>query len=375
VAEGKSQLILLLLGHIKPTTTANSGTTRGLVSATLNLLTGHPPRTITVLCRFPENFAQKPKVFGELSLMIHQAMTRDDMDISWLCDSERKSNVCLITEPRVPRLYFGEGCRAAVLAGILSDAQRFGHFFADSMSSSSAYDIFSLVSGLAVSYPPFRHALTRILIDDPGILELSAVRTRFKKLIHEPWKALRESHPQYALTPPVVILRFNSKRHGKELFRPICQFGSMRHSSPLLWITSVCPSFQLPIQDSLDLLMPVRYFRLPVCYSEGAVDTALVLHHKFTAFRHKHKEVFDDNEVWPSEEQMSQMTSVVSGVFELIDVIIQFIDWMDDGGPRAHLQTFLAYMVDFPSPSDDRRFSLLTTSIFARFRISLRISF
>jgi hypothetical protein len=63
--------------------------------------------------------------------------------------------------------------------------------------------------------------------------------------------------------------------------------------------------------------------------------------------------------MWPSEEQMSQLIRIVSGVFEFVDVIIQFIDWTEDGGPRAHLETFLAYMVDSPSPSDEQPYCAL----------------
>jgi hypothetical protein len=60
--------------------------------------------------------------------------------------------------------------------------------------------ISKIAAGLAAYYPPFRRILTRELVDNPGILDLPA-RTRFKKLIHEPWKSLRESHPHYIATP------------------------------------------------------------------------------------------------------------------------------------------------------------------------------
>ncbi|EKM83229.1 hypothetical protein AGABI1DRAFT_89804 [Agaricus bisporus var. burnettii JB137-S8] len=205
------------------------------------------------------------------------------------------------------------------------------------------------------SYPPYRRILARELVDNPGILELST-HTRFRKLIHEPWKALRESHPQYITTPPVLVL-FLSKlefiKWDEELLRSIYEFGSSQHSSPLLWIISIDTNLKLAIQDLLHPFPPFRYSRLPVSYKEGPADAALILHHRFSALRDKHKNMFDEDEVWPSEKQMSQLIMIVSGVVVFVDVIIQFIDWKDGGGPKSHLETFLAYMIDSPSPSNE----------------------
>ncbi|XP_006459566.1 hypothetical protein AGABI2DRAFT_142061 [Agaricus bisporus var. bisporus H97] len=206
-------------------------------------------------------------------------------------------------------------------------------------------------------YPPYRRILTRVLIDNPRILELST-RTRFRKLIHQPWQALRESHPQYFNPPPVFILAWDSQRDGKELLRSIYELDSPPHSSSLLWIIST-DNIKLPIQDLLHPFSPFQYYRLPVCYKEGPSDAALILHHRFSALRHEHKEMFDKDEVWPSEEQMPQLIRVVAGVFETVEAMIQFIDWEDDGGPKAHLETFLAYMVNSPSPSDERPYCAL----------------
>ncbi|XP_006459576.1 hypothetical protein AGABI2DRAFT_116538 [Agaricus bisporus var. bisporus H97] len=69
--------------------------------------------------------------------------------------------------------------------------------------------------------------------------------------------------------------------------------------------------------------------------------------------------MFDEDEVWPSEGQMSQLIRVFTGVFETVEVMIQFVDWKGDGGPKAHLETFLAYMVNSPSPSDERPYCAL----------------
>jgi hypothetical protein len=196
------------------------------------------------------------------------------------------------------------------------------------------------------------------LIDNPRISELP-LRIRFKKLIHEPWKALQESHPQYIATPPVIILRWHSKRHNEEIFHSLCELSSSSSSSSLVWIISIDPRIKLPVEDLLDPLVPFRYIRPSFCYLGARLDTISILFYQFHALRFLHPEVLDHGRIWPSAVQFLQLTKIISGVFEFIDVIFQFVHWKGDGGPRAHLETFLAYMVDSPLPSDDQPYCAL----------------
>ncbi|KAF7777696.1 hypothetical protein Agabi119p4_3768 [Agaricus bisporus var. burnettii] len=305
--------------------------------------------------RLPESFGVNEPV-SEPFMHIHKVFTREV--ISWLCDAKKRSNIYLIAEPQVSMTEFSlRNTRAHVFSNVCYNAQRFGlpmrnepYGFWD--------DIDSIIAELAASYPPYRRILARELVDNPGILELST-HTRFRKLIHEPWKALRESHPQYITTPPVLVL-FLSKSEfiewDEEFLRSIYEFGSSQHSSPLLWIISVDTTLKLAIQDLLHPFPSFQYFRLPVSYEECPADAALILHHRFSAFRDMHKNMFDEDEVWPSEKQMSRLIMIVSGIVGFVEVIIRFIDWEDGGGPKSHLETFLAYMVHSPSPSDERPF-------------------
>jgi hypothetical protein len=291
-------------------------------------------------------------------LNIHKDLTREV--ISWLCDSQRKSNVYVIAEPPTPKIYASGGSRqrnyytwansrASVFATICSGAHRFGDEQARHWDTIS-----TLAAGLAAYYPPFRLILTKKLVDNPGILDLPA-RTRFKKLVHEPWKVLRESHPHYIATPPVVVLRCNFEEI-EEVFHSFCESGLSPRSSPLLWIISIDTDFIPPPLDPLDSF---QYIRLPVRYNDGPSDTALILHHRFSTLRQKYEKMFDRDEVWPSEEQMSHLIRLFSGVFESIDAVINFVDSRDGGGPRVHLETFLTYMADSPSPSDERPYCAL----------------
>ncbi|KAF7771647.1 hypothetical protein Agabi119p4_5958 [Agaricus bisporus var. burnettii] len=296
-----------------------------------------------------------PKIVNDPFLSIRKALTRDI--ISWLCDSKRRSNVYLIVEQQKPTLHTNENTRAHLFANICNKAQRFGLPIRDNPNS-LWHGIDPLMGELAAFCPSYCRILTKALVDNPGIFSLPT-RTRFKKLIHEPWKALQESHPQYITAPPVVVLRWDSKLLDEELLRSICEPGSSQHSSSLLWIISIDTNLKFAMQDLLHPFPPFRYSTLPVSYKEGYADAALILHHRFSALRHKHKEMFDEDQVWPSEKQMSHLIRIVSGVAGFVEVIIHFVDWEDDGGPGARLETFLTYMVDSPSPSDERPFHAL----------------
>jgi hypothetical protein len=280
-------------------------------------------------------------------LNIYTGLTREI--ISWLCDSKRKSTVYLIAELLRRKYNIEIPTRGSILAGICHDADR--------LEDNIGFDLNDLIGELAACYPPYRHVLTGLLIDNPGILALPT-RTRFKKLINEPWKALQESHPQYITTPPVIVLHWHSD-DDEELLYSILEFNSSRHPSPLLWIISIDRSEKLPIRDLLDPFASFRYIRLPVCYDDGPSDAALILHHKFDTIRRKYKEMLNPGRKWPSDEQMLRLSRIVSGVLESIDVIVNFVDLKDGGGPEAHLETFLACMVDSPSPSDERPYCAL----------------
>ncbi|EKM78934.1 hypothetical protein AGABI1DRAFT_129206 [Agaricus bisporus var. burnettii JB137-S8] len=292
---------------------------------------------------------------SEQSMSIHRTLTREI--ISWLCDSKRRSNVYLVAEPQMPTTYSYRNRRARVFANVCYDAQRFGLPFQNDPDS-LGHGIHSLITELAAVYHPYRRIVTREMIDNPGIPKLST-RTLFNKLIRAPWKALQESHPHYTTTPPVVVLHWDSEYLDKELLHSICEFGSSPYSSSLLWIISIDANIKLPIRDLLHPSVPFQYFRLPICYNEGPADVALILHGRFSALRREYEAGFDEDEIWPSEKQMSQLARVVSGLFGFVEVIIQFVDWEDDGGPRAHLETLLAYMIDSPSPSDERPYCAL----------------
>ncbi|EKM79000.1 hypothetical protein AGABI1DRAFT_129265 [Agaricus bisporus var. burnettii JB137-S8] len=293
---------------------------------------------------------------SEAFLSIHKDLTREV--VSWLCDSGRRSNVYLIEEAQTRTENVNENFRANVFASICYDAHRFGL----PLRGAPGYppmNIFQLCAVLAAHYPPFRRILTEILLDYTEILNLPT-RTRFKKLIYEPWKSLQISHPQYVATPPVIVLRCDDPAFwDEELLRSIYEFASPRQALPLLWIISFNPEFELPIQDLFDFFECPLLTRVPVCYNDAPADTELFLHHRFSIIHQKHKEMFTEHEVWPSEEQMSHLTRIFLGSFDAVDIVTQFVDWDGNGGPTAHLKTFLAYMVGSPSPSDERPYCAL----------------
>ncbi|EKM78996.1 hypothetical protein AGABI1DRAFT_129262 [Agaricus bisporus var. burnettii JB137-S8] len=295
----------------------------------------------------------------EPCLNVHKDLTRGI--ISWLSDSERRSNVYLIEEAQTRTKnvneYFG-----ANVATICGDTHRLGLPLRDALVLPP--NISRLCAALAAHYPPFRLILTKILFDNTEIRNLPK-RTQFKKLIYEPWKALQISHPQYVAAPPVIVLRWYDPTFwpwDEELLRSIYEFASPRQALPLLWIISFSPEFKLPIQDLFHSFERPRITRLPVSYNDAHTEAESFLRHRLRILCQKHKEMFTKHEVWPSEEQMSHLTRIFLGSFDAVDAVdaaVQFIDWEGDGGPKAHLEVFLAYMVDSPSPSDERQYCAL----------------
>jgi hypothetical protein len=273
--------------------------------------------------------------------------------ISWLCDSKRKTNVCWIVEPPLSPSS-GANSRANVIASICCDADRLGGQLLFS-------PIRSVTAQLAARYPPYRRILAKRLVDNPRMFQLPT-RVLFKKLIYELWKVVQESHPQYIAAPPVIVLHCNDD-YIDEIFSSICEFSLYPHSSSLLWIVSVGWMVKLPIRGLIDPLPRFGIIKHPVRYDDGASDAAFILRH---AFRKVRPRSFDDplrlepedtyrrREEWPSDEQISHLARIVSGVLESIDVVIAFVNRQDGGAPEAYLETFLGYMIDSPSPSDER---------------------
>jgi hypothetical protein len=98
---------------------------------------------------------------------------------------------------------------------------------------------------------------------------------------------------------------------------------------------------KLPIHDLIHPLMPVGYYPVPVCYPDGPSDAALILRHQFRALCHRYyHEISDREEEWPSDERMSHLIRIVSGVIESIEAITGFVDRADGGGPKAHCRHF-----------------------------------
>jgi hypothetical protein len=280
-------------------------------------------------------------------LSIYEDLTREI--ISWLCDCERKSNVYLIPEPQ---LALSIPARISVLASICYNADRFG-------AQSYGSNVGGIICQLAARYRPYRHIHAGILVDNPRILELPT-HTCFKKLIHEPWKTLQESHPQYIAAPPAIVISCPPDYDNEELLYTICEFASSQCTSSLLWIISIDRNTKLPIRDLLHPFVPWGYTPVPVCYDKGPSDAALILRHEFRALCDRnYQEISDRDEKWPSDEQMSHLIRIVSGVLGSIEAIIDFVDRADGGGPEAHLETFLSYMVDSPSPSNERPYCAL----------------
>lgn len=274
--------------------------------------------------------------------------------VSWLCNVKRDRNIFWVTEPPgTPN----DLTAAKTFAVICTEIRRLGVYY-----DFTATNVVSGLAGqLAARHPPYRSLLAKQFIDIPTLRKQS-VRSQLKKLIFEPWRALQTSHPHYVTTPPVIILDWcDDHLHSsiRELFELISEYSLPNHCS-LLWVFVGCPGPGVrPAKQNRSLLpAPCENIQLSINDNEVPEDTELILRHSFHRFRQEHKEMFDEDEVWPSREQISELVKIISGVLEFVDVVLRFIN-SEENGPKAQLDAFLAYMANSPSPSDLTRYRTL----------------
>lgn len=243
---------------------------------------------------------------------------------------------------------------------ICTEIHRLGAYYPDLGVGELTSVIRDLAGQLAARYPPYRPLLAKQFIDNPTLLE-QPMRSQFKKLIFEPWKTLQVSHPHYVTMPPVIILRWNDINRLQstfELLELVTEHSQPGICPPLLWVIFGCPRVHFPGRPFLQLVLPVsHYIKLSLSDDEVAGDTGLILRHAFNQFRRKRKEMFDEDETWPSQIQISRLGKIVSGVLEFVDVLLRFIGC--GGSTKAQLETFLSYMVDSPLPSNISRYCAL----------------
>ncbi|KAF9442945.1 hypothetical protein P691DRAFT_779147 [Macrolepiota fuliginosa MF-IS2] len=281
--------------------------------------------------------------------------------IAWLCNAQREQNMFWILDP-LAVLPDDTGLAASYAArtfiGISKQTNQFGAHLHLDYKHTWDNAICDLVAMLAKACPQYRRLVTRVLmLDDPMILEKPA-HLQFKKLIVEPWEAIRVSHPHYLSKPLLIMIdifgSFNPQRHypehrQHELIGPISDYSQSHQNSPLLWL--FCSRHTPRLRQLLDKAVhPLQCALFTVLLNDAGAqrDTRYLLDEGFCKIRNKYN--IGNIKMWPSEEQLSRMTKAISGVVFLAEVVLNFIDY-GQGKPQDKADLCLKYLDGIPEPS------------------------
>ncbi|KAF9449451.1 hypothetical protein P691DRAFT_727954, partial [Macrolepiota fuliginosa MF-IS2] len=276
--------------------------------------------------------------------------------ITWLCNAQREKNVFWILDPLVvPDLHIvtvRASYAARAFMGISEETNRFGVYINHVLTR----DIHELVAKLAKACPQYRSLVARVLVEDP-MITWKTIRVQLKRLIVEPWEIIRVSHPYYLSNPLLIIIDICDSKYKRQEYSETLDvfielardYSQSRRSSPLLWL--FCSH---PVPSIWRRLVQATYpvwcelWRASLNDAEAQRDTRYLLDEGFRMIRNRHN--IHDTEAWPSEEQLSTLTKVISGVYYFADAVLAFID-CGRGKPQDQANACLKYMDGIPDPS------------------------
>jgi hypothetical protein len=275
--------------------------------------------------------------------------------ITWLCDLSRHGNMFLISEPPLIKRQ-GSVRNWPIMKATLRICHEVQRRGADMFYPDRDGWIREIYEGLAKRYPPYRRLLAEQHKDDPTIFERLSVRSLLRKLIIEPWMALRDAHPIYAANPPVVFLHF-STASDSDMLDALELINEDRHNNGphcLLWVV-FCPWAPdvSPLISKIFHQSPSRYHHLTGFIGTDEADsyTEKVLRIHFEVVK-RHPDIFHADEIWPPEEDLQRLSKAASGDDYFMELLVRFIHFgACHRGPRERLQKCLNYITGLPRPT------------------------
>ncbi|KAF9441379.1 hypothetical protein P691DRAFT_577221 [Macrolepiota fuliginosa MF-IS2] len=167
--------------------------------------------------------------------------------ITWLCNTQREQNIFWMLDPLVlwsDDARFGASYTARTFMGISKQTNQFGAYLYLDNDYTLNDAICNLVVMLAKACPQYRSLVARALtLDDLMILKKTA-HLQFKKLVVEPWEAIKVSHPHYLSKPLLIMIDIFSvhvrwgylKDRRCGLIELISDYAQSHQNSPLLWL-------------------------------------------------------------------------------------------------------------------------------------------
>lgn len=252
--------------------------------------------------------AQDQRFLGYLTMDLRKGV-RDRL-LTWLCDPLRSENLFLIFELCLgeSRLAFSE---AAVRVGRVINRLGAISNISPWVKRHELYGLAQDICGqLSRNYPPYRKLLAETLVQDPTLFQKRDLNYLLRKLIFEPWKDLKTSHPQYVVKPPIIFLTWGGSLSA-ESNAAILDFLQLitedRHSNShscllWVWIGPWVPLFSTVF--SQDPLRCQQIRDLVGSNAEVVEYTEAILLLRFQEIRGHHPGVFDMDEKWPLKDEL-----------------------------------------------------------------------
>lgn len=243
--------------------------------------------------------------------------------IRWPPDTNRSSNLlwlygCVGVGKSAVAQSIAESCRDRGWLGAT--------FFFSPLITRDELDrvILTLVYQLAIAFPSYKELASRIIVNDPTILNHS-LPAQFHSLITE----LLLNDKRWVTEPLVFFLdgldECDEEELRQELVRLIAAFATTAHSLGLSITWIILSRFDWRVAASLSKF-DVWKEELQIDTPEARNDISIFLLDGFAKVRNKYPDAFAEETPWPGEGNLLAIELASSGYFAIASSILQFLD-------------------------------------------------
>ncbi|KAF9443954.1 hypothetical protein P691DRAFT_808057 [Macrolepiota fuliginosa MF-IS2] len=264
---------------------------------------------------------------------------------SWMHNLTRKYNILWLHGPA------GVG-KSAILQTIAEAASKLATpilgatlFFSRPNSRDDPKRVFITIAyRLAVRYPPYRQYIVELLAIDPQLVEKSLAE-QFETFIVQPF-AVKQLLA--GINDTVLILldgldECNGEEAQREIILLIGKTLLQYPTSPLIWLIASRPEPHIRNTfASKTLRSSYEEIQVLVDSDQGCRDVEKYLRESFVGIRERYPQSIPSSlQQWPSESDLSTITTRSSGLFIFPSTLIRFIGDTAYADPDSRLQTVL----------------------------------
>ncbi|KAJ3574724.1 hypothetical protein NP233_g1585 [Leucocoprinus birnbaumii] len=290
---------------------------------------------------------------------------------TWLCNSRRQS-ILLFVDCSLYQRVDRDAIRICTAANRLGARIQYPWFDSKRDQLRPQFITVYLALQLAARCPPYRELAAHVLADNHANIFTQDIEQQFSELIVRPWETLAISHPQYLRFPIVIVLNLMlQSSHTSRFLNILSRYAQKKQSGPLLFLV-ICSHNTL--NSPLGLEFPVAWEAtyllslkpIPLAEAGGGA-----LEHTFQVIRVVNSEWFMEDEIWPSERDLSELGNILNVTYEgkgyLANAVLSFIMHHGQDSPQRRLRQILDWLgtpsasipTDIRDPVDRLFFSVL----------------